>query len=130
MVEKPLIHKLTRRERQIMDIIFQMGMATAVEVERGMPDPPGNATVRKILTKLENKGFLKHGRDGKRFVYSPTIPADRARNSAMDHLVETFFRGSAGRAVVALLNHSKSDLSEDDKQAIMHLIEESKREGR
>jgi BlaI family penicillinase repressor len=130
MTEKPLNHRLTRRERQMMDIIFQMGKATAVEVESGMPDPPGNATVRKILTKLENKGFLKHTRDGKRFVYSPTIPAEKARTSAMDHLVETFFRGSAGRAVVALLNHSKSELSEDDKQTIMHLIEASRREGR
>ncbi|HUX06760.1 MAG TPA: BlaI/MecI/CopY family transcriptional regulator [Acidobacteriota bacterium] len=130
MNEKPLINQLTRRERQIMDIVYQMGKATAVDVENNLPNPPGNATVRKILGKLENKGFLKHERDGKRFVYAPTIPADTARTTAIDHLVDTFFRGSAASAVVALLDRSKTSLTEDDTETILNLIEETRKEGR
>lgn len=130
MTEKPLINALSRRERQIMDIVYQMGKATAVDVENNLPDPPGNATVRKILGKLENKGFLKHARDGKRFVYAPTIPADKARTTAIDHLVDTFFRGSAASAVVALLDRSKTSLTEDDMAMILALVEQSRKEGR
>ncbi len=130
MSKKPLIHQLSRRERQIMDVVYQLGSATAVDVEQLIPNAPVNATVRKMLRTLEEKGYLKHKRDGKRFVYSPTIPTDKARTTAMEHLLDTFFRGSAARAVVALLDRSKSNLSDDERRMIIDRIEESRRKGR
>jgi BlaI family penicillinase repressor len=130
MTKQPLMNRLSRRERQIMDIVYQMGSATAVDVENLIPDAPVNATVRKILRTLEEKGFLKHRREGKRFIYTPTIPADAARTTALEHLLDTFFRGSAARAVVALLDQKNSTLSEDEKRMIIGRIEESRKKGR
>jgi predicted transcriptional regulator len=130
MAKKRLITDLSRRERQIMDIVYQLGHVTAVEVEKLLPDPPGNATVRKLLRKLEEKEFLCHKREGKRFIYSPTIPADKAKISALDHLLDTFFMGSAANAVVALLDRSQSKLTDEEREAILRRIEESRKEGR
>ena len=130
MTKQPLMNRLSRRERQIMDVVYQMGSATAVDVEKLIPDAPVNATVRKILRTLEEKGFLKHRREGKRFVYTPTIPADKARTTALEHLLDTFFRGSAARAVVALLDQKNSTLSEAEKKMIIGRIEESRKKGR
>lgn len=125
-----LNQNLSRRERQIMDAVYQLGRATALQVMDGIPDPPGNATVRKLMRILEEKGYLKHEKVGNQYVYSPTIPADRARNSAMRHLLDTFFKGSTSRAVVALLNMSESDISSEEREALSELIERSRREGR
>lgn len=130
MAKKPLITDLSRRERQIMDIVYQLGNVHAVEVESLLPEPPRNATVRKLLRKLEDKGFLRHKREGKRFVYSPTIPADKAKISALDHLLDTFFMGSAANAVVALLDRSKSNLTDEERATILRRIEESRKRGR
>ncbi len=130
MSRKPQMNQLSRRERQIMDIVYQLGNATAVDVEKLIPDAPANATVRKILRNLEEKGFVRHKREGKRFVFSPTISADTARTTAMEHLLDTFFRGSAARAVVALLDQSKSNLSDEEKKKIIRQIEESRKKGR
>jgi len=130
MAKKPLIHRLSRRERQIMDIIYRRGNATAVDVEKALPDAPANATVRKLLGNLEEKGILRHRKEGKRFVYTPTIPADLARRSALDHLLDTFFMGSAARAVVALLDQAKADLTEEERTQILRRIEESRKRGR
>lgn len=130
MKNKTLVNKLSRRERQIMDIVYKLGEATANDVMKRMPDAPGNPTVRKQLCRLEEKGLLKHYREGKQFVYRPTIPKDQAQAGALNHLVETFFSGSATRAVVALLDSSQAKLSEDDKKVIMKLIEAFKKEGR
>ena len=121
---------LSRRERQIMDVIYRMGKATAVDVTEQIPDPPGNATVRKLLRILEEKGHLRHERDGSRFVYSPTVSKEAARESAMSHMLDTFFRGSAARAVIALLDQSDDELSESEREQISELIERSRREGR
>ena len=130
MPKKPNINQASRRERQIMDIVYQLGSATAVDVERALPDAPVNATVRKILRNLEEKGFLRHQREGKRFVYTPTIPADKARSTAMDHLLDTFFQGSAAHAVVALLDRSRSELSDEERKKILSMIEELRKTGR
>ena len=127
--KSPLIN-LSRRERQIMDVVYRLGQATAIEVMELLPDPPGNASVRKLLRILEEKGYLHHRRKGNRYIYSPTISAEKARASALRHLMDTFFKGSAARAVVALLNMPESELSEDERELISGLIEKSKREGR
>ena len=127
---RQLNHNLSRRERQIMDVIYRLGKATAQQVLERLPDPPGNATVRKLIRILEEKGFLRHERQGHHYIFSPTIPADRARNSAMQHMLDTFFKGSAAHAVVALLNMQDSELSETERQLISELIEKSAEEGR
>src|ERR671925_464450 len=94
---------LSRRERQIMDIIYARGQATAAEVTAALPDPPSYSAVRALLRILEQKGHLRHEQDGPRYVFLPTVPRDRARRSAMRHLVRTFFDGSTEDAVAALL---------------------------
>ena len=98
------LNDLSRRERQIMDVIYQLGQATANDVMDNIPDPPSNATVRKLLSILEEKGLLHHRVNGTRYVYLPTVPADRAKASAMRHMLDTFFKGSAANAVIALLS--------------------------
>jgi BlaI family penicillinase repressor len=130
MSRKRQLVNLSRRERQIMDVIYQLGEATAVDVMERIPDPPGNASVRKLLSILEEKGYLKHRRDRHCFLYSPTVPADQARETAMRHLLTTFFKGSVANATIALLSMSEQTLSEDELGAIAELIERSKREGR
>ncbi len=130
MSRKPQIKELTRRERQIMEIIYRMGNATAVDVMNNLPGRAVNATVRTMLAVLEEKGYLKHERDKGRYIYSPTIPLKSARRSALDHVMETFFKGAEGSAVVSILKKSESKLSEDEVKAILDLIEKSKKEGR
>jgi BlaI family penicillinase repressor len=126
---RPLVN-LSRRERQIMDVIYKLGGATAVEVMEAIPDAPLNATVRKLMRILEEKGYLRHKRDGNKFIYSPTITEERAKESAVHHLVDTFFKGSSARAAIALLNMSENELSESEREMISELIERSKKEGR
>jgi predicted transcriptional regulator len=131
MVGNPLISDFSRRERQIMDIIYRLGTATAAEVAESLPDSPGNSAVRKLLSILEDKGFLRHERgDKNRYVYSPTIPPDEASRSALDHMLQTFFEGSAARAAIAMLKQSESDVSDDDREAILRLIDSAKKHGR
>jgi len=121
--------KLSRREGQIMDIIFQKGQATAQEVLELLPNPPGNATVRKLLKILEDKGHLKHEKKGAQFVYSPTMSQTQARDSAFKHLVNTFFQGSAEKAMLALMQGSESKLSKKDQAQISKLIEQAQSRG-
>src|SRR5262245_47590561 len=90
---------LTRRERQIMDVLYRKGRATAVEVMEAMADPPSNATTRTLLRILEEKGHVQHETDGTRFIFYPTVNRDKAKRSAMRHLISTFFDGSPARAV-------------------------------
>lgn len=130
MGKKPNLNDLSRRERQIMDVVYMLGKATAVDVMDGIPDPPSNASVRKLLTILEEKGHLRHEMDGNRFVYYPTVSTEKAKKTAIKHLVETFFKGSAANAVVALLDQSEKDLSVDEREVIAELINKSKQEGR
>jgi BlaI family transcriptional regulator, penicillinase repressor len=113
-----------------MDIVYRMGRVTAAEVLENLPDPPSYSAVRAMLRVLEEKGHLKHQQDGPRYVYVPTMARDKARRSAMRHLLQTFFDGSAEQAVAALLDMSRPELSEDDLERLSKLIDEAKKEGR
>src|SRR3954468_8068378 len=119
---------LSRRERQIMEIVYRRGKATAAEVMEDLPDPPTYSAVRAALRLLEEKGELKHEQDGPRYIYLPTLPRDRARNSALSHLMRTFFGGSAGQVVNALVEDER--LSEAELDRLARLIERARKEGR
>jgi BlaI family penicillinase repressor len=130
MEKKPDLNDLTRRERQIMDIIYRMGNATAVDVMERLPDNPVNATVRTLLSVLEEKGFLRHESEKGRYVYYPTIPLKSARSKALDNILETFFRGAEASAIISILRKSESKLSDEEREMIIDLIGKSKEEGR
>jgi len=121
---------LSRRERQIMEIVYRLGSATAAEVQEGIADPPSYSAIRAMLRILEEKGHLTHRHDGPRYVYSPVVPRTAARQSALRSLVKTFFDGSATQAVAALLDMSESRLSGDEAAQLARLIEKAKREGK
>lgn len=121
---------LSRRERQIMEIVYRTGRATAGEVLEGLPEPPSYSAVRALLKILESKGHLKHLLEDGRYVWTPTVPRDRARRSALQSLLQTFFEGSAEKAVAALLTQSKSKLSEDELERLARLIADAREEGR
>ncbi len=127
MSGKKTVH-LTRRERQIMDVIYQLGSATVGEVQENLPDPPGYSAVRAMMRLLEEKGHLRHRQDGPRYIYSPTRSRERARRSALQHLLQTFFDGSTERAVAALLDMSTDRLSDEEVDRLTSLIEDSRRE--
>jgi predicted transcriptional regulator len=121
---------LSRRERQIMDIIYELNQATAAQVLERLPNPPSYSAVRALLRVLEEKGHLNHKQDGPRYVFVPTLPRDEARENALKHLVNTFFDGSTEKVVAALLDISDEELSEDDYQRLSQLIENARKEGR
>ena len=121
---------LSRRERQIMEIVYSLGSATAADVLDSLPDPPSYSAVRAMLRILEDKGHLTHRLDGPRYVYSPVIPRATARQSALKQLVKTFFNGSSTQAVAALLDMSESRLSDDEASELATLIQKAKREGK
>ena len=121
---------LSRRERQIMEIVYRLGSPTSAEVLELLPDPPSYSAVRAMLRILEEKGHLTHRHDGPRYVYSPVVPRTTARQSALRSLVKTFFDGSATQAVAALLDMSESRLSGDEADQLARLIEKAKREGK
>ena len=123
-------HQLSRRERQIMDIIYQRGQATAAEVLENLPNPPGYSAVRAMLRLLEEKGYLKHEQDGPRYLFKPTLAREKARKSAMKQMLATFFDGSTEQAVAALLNLSKSKLGKEELDRLSQMIETAKKEGR
>jgi predicted transcriptional regulator len=116
---------LTRRERQIMDILYRRGRATAGEVMEDLSGDPHYSTVRTQLRVLEEKGHVHHEEQGLRYVYSPAVPRSSARRSALRHLVNTFFDGSAEHAVAALLGGDGARLSEDQLQRIADLVHKS-----
>ena len=125
-----LASKLSRRERQIMDFLFQRGTATAAEVLEGIPDPPSYSAVRAMLRKLEEKGHVRHREEGPRYVYEPTVAPETARRSALRHLLTTFFNGSTEQALAALLDVQDRKLSTAELSRLGTLIEQAKREGR
>jgi BlaI family penicillinase repressor len=120
---------LSRRERQIMDIIYQRGRASAMQILEALPDPPTYSAVRAKLRVLEEKGHVRHEEESLHYVYLPTLPRDTARRSAMSHMVATFFEGSVEQAVAALLDLSEARLSTEDLDRISNLIEEAKKSG-
>jgi predicted transcriptional regulator len=121
--------KLSRRERQIMDVIYKRGKATAAEVQQELSENPNYSTVRAQLRVLEEKGCLRHEEQGLRYVFLPTIPREQARSSALKRLVETFFEGSAEQVVAALLDGSAGKLSEGELARLSGLIDKAKKEG-
>ncbi len=127
---RPRVDQLTRRERQIMNIIYRRGQATAAEVLDDLPDPPSYSAIRALLRILEDKGHVRHEEDGPRYVFVPTVAPEKARRSALDQVVETFFGGSAGDAAAALLDMSQSGLSGDDRDRLTALIDRARKEGR
>ncbi|HTY43191.1 MAG TPA: BlaI/MecI/CopY family transcriptional regulator [Thermoanaerobaculia bacterium] len=126
---KPL-SSLSRRERQIMEVLYREGRATAGEVLERLPDPPGYSAVRALLRILENKGQVRHAADGNRYVYEPRLTRDRAGRPALAGVLETFFDGSTEKAVAALLDLSRADLSDADLDRLSDLIEQARLEGR
>ena len=126
----PLEHELSRRERQIMDVLFQHGKATAAEVREGMPDAPSYSAVRAQLRILEEKGHVTHEQDGPRYLYRPTVTKARATRSALKHMVDTFFDGSAERAMAALLDDSASGLTDQELDRLEGLIQQARSRGK
>ncbi len=122
--------QLTRRERQIMDIVYRRGRATAAEVLAALPDPPSYSAVRALLRILEEKGNLRHQQEGPRYVFLPTLARDKARRSALKQIVQTLFDGSAEQAVAALLDMSQPRLSQADLDRLVRLIGKARKEGR
>ena len=119
---------LSRRERQILDILYAKGTATAAEVLEALPDPPSYSAVRALLRILEDKGHARHETQGTRYVYLPMVPRERARNSALSRIVKTFFDGSAAQAAAALVD--SGSLSDEELAKLSSLIERARKEGR
>jgi predicted transcriptional regulator len=121
---------LTKRERQIMDVLYRLGRATAAEIMTHMPAAPGNSTIRTQLRVLERKGHVRHEEHGLRFVYVPTVPRHAARRTALKHLVDTFFEGSTAKVVAALLGGEASRVSDDELRRIADLVRAARDEPR
>jgi BlaI family transcriptional regulator, penicillinase repressor len=125
----PVTVQLSRRERQIMDIVYRHGRVTAAEVHAELPEAPSYSAVRATLRLLEEKGHVRHEQDGPRYVYRPTVNRDKARRSALKHLVKTFFNGSTEDAMAALLETDQR-LGGEELERLSKLIETAKKEGR
>ena len=123
-------HKLSRRERQIMDVLYRRGRATAAEILEELPDPPGYSAVRAMLRVLEEKKHIRHEEKDLRYVYLPVVSREKARKSAVSHLLNTFFDGSTEQAVATLLSVSAGELNEKDFDRLAKLIEQARKEGR
>jgi BlaI family transcriptional regulator, penicillinase repressor len=121
---------LSRRERQIMDLLFRVGRATAAEVMEGLPNAPSYSAVRALLRILEQKGHIRHEEEGRAYVYMPLQRRDSARQSALSHLLKTFFDNSAEQAVAALLAIKGEKMSEAELERMSRLIDAAKKEGR
>ncbi|PWB78380.1 MAG: CopY family transcriptional regulator [Holophagae bacterium] len=126
----PEPNELSRRERQIMDVLYELGRATAAEVRERLPDPPSYSAVRAMLRILEDKGHLRHEQDGPRYVFIPTVPREEASESALRRVVRTFFDGSAEGAMTALLDLGVEELDEEALRRLADRIAEARREGR
>jgi predicted transcriptional regulator len=122
MVER-LHHQLSRRERQIMDVLFRRGPSSAADVRTELPDPPGYSAVRAHLRILEEKGHVRHDQEGPRYVFRPALAKEKATRSALRHVVNTFFNGSASQTMAALLDDEASDLSDRELERLSRLIE-------
>ncbi len=118
---------LSRREREMMDIIYAKGRASAAEVLEAMSEPPSYSAVRATLRVLVDKGHLQHQREGTKYIYKPTISPSRARETALRHVMQTFFDGSVRNVVAALVDLDKSDLSDDEVRKLEDLIEAARR---
>jgi predicted transcriptional regulator len=120
---------LSRRERQIIDILYARGRATAADVQAALPEPPSYSAVRAMLRILEDKGHVRHEQDGPRYVYLPTVARDNAKRSALRHTLQTFFDGSAEQAISALLDDSSTRLSDRELERLARMIDQARRTG-
>ena len=127
MVNKP---ELTRRERQIMDVIYRLGRATAQDVLDHIPEPPSYSAVRALLRLLEERGHVRHVTEGQKYVYLPAVGRSDARRSALSHVVRTFFGGSVEQAIATLVDSSRAKLLPEELERLSDLIEKAKKEGR
>jgi len=127
-VPKPLHAVLSRRERQIMDILYELGRATAADVMKALPGEPSDSTVRTQLRVLESKGHVRHEADGQKYVYLPVVPRRVVRKSALKHVVNTFFDGSVEKVVAALLGPDGGKLSDEELDRIAGLVEKARAE--
>src|SRR5487761_21373 len=125
-----LQHTLSRRERQIMDILHQRGKSSAAEVREAMADAPGYSAVRAMLRVLEEKGHVKHRAEGVKYVYVPTVAPEKAKRSAVKHLLDTFFKDSPEQVVAALLDVSSTRMTREELDRMSEMIEKAKREGK
>jgi predicted transcriptional regulator len=121
---------LSRRERQIIDILYARGRATAAEVLSALPDAPSYSAVRAMLRILEEKGHVRHEQDGPRYIYLPTIGHENAKKSAMRHMLQTFFDGSASQAISALLDDHNAKFSDAELDRLAQVIAEARKGGR
>jgi predicted transcriptional regulator len=121
---------LSRRERQMMDILYQRGRATAAEVQASLPDPPTYSAVRGLLRVLETKGHIRHDTDGSRYVYAPVAPRSDAARSALAQVLRTFFGGSVEDAVSTLVTEAEMRLTDEELDRLSDLIEKARKEGR
>lgn len=122
-------HKLSRRERQIMDILYQRQKASAADIREALPNAPSYSAVRALLRILEDKGHIRHEEKDLRYIYFPTVPRGRVRGRALRHVVDTFFEGSASQAVAALLDPSTARVSDKELDRISELIEQARKGG-
>lgn len=121
---------LSRREREIMDILYQQGKSSASDVRESMADAPSYSAVRAMLRVLEEKGHVRHAAEGLRYVYLPTIPRDKAKRSAVKHLLDTFFNDSPEQVVAALLDVGSTRLTREELDRMAAMIEEARKEGK
>lgn len=130
MARRTAAADLGRRERQIMDCVYQLGEASVGDVLARLPDPPSYSAVRTMVRLLESKGHLRHRREGTKYIYRPTRSRESASRSALGHLLNTFFGGSASDAVAAILDVSGDRLTDDDYDRLRQLIDQARAEGR
>jgi BlaI family transcriptional regulator, penicillinase repressor len=119
---------LSRRERQVMNIIYARGQATATEIHEALSDPPTFSATRAVIRTLQEKGHIRHQEQGLRYIYSPVVPAEKARRSALAHLVSTFFQGSPTRLMATLLESSTTKISDDELEQLETIIRRAKQE--
>ena len=125
-MSNPLTHRLSRRERQIMDAVYSLHQASAAQVREALPDPPGLSSIRKLILILEEKGHLCHIQEGQHFVYRPTHPRQAAAKSAMRQVLTTFFGGDLETAVATLLSESETELTDEEAARLSAMIESAK----
>jgi predicted transcriptional regulator len=119
--------QLTKRERQIMDVVYKLGAASASQIQEGIPEAPGSSSVRTLIARLEAKGWLKHTQEGRRFVYLPTVPRAKARRNALAHLVRVFFDGSVSETLSTLIEANRGRIPEEEIDRMREMIEEARR---
>ena len=127
---KPSNPPLSRREREVMDVLYRLGEATVADVMEELVDPPTYSAVRSVVRILENKGHIAHREDGPRYVYAPAVKREKARRAALDQLVDTFFEGSSEQALVALLRRSDLDMSDSQIERLAKAVRKAGEEGR